>query len=50
MQSRTGLFRIGYASHIAQGQCLALGMSFSERTKNLLAGHLRPIFYPRRHE
>jgi hypothetical protein len=25
---------------IGQGQCLAMGMSFSEREKNLFAGHL----------
>jgi len=27
-----------------QGQCLAMGMSFSERKKNLFAGHLRRDF------
>ena len=30
--------RISFAE--AQGQCLAVGMSFSERKKNLFAGHL----------
>jgi hypothetical protein len=28
----------------AQGQCPVMGMSFSERTKNLFAGHLRRDF------
>jgi hypothetical protein len=27
-----------------QGQCLAMGMWFSEREKNLFAGHLRRDF------
>ena len=27
-----------------QGQCLAMGMSFSEKEKNLFAGHLRRDF------
>jgi len=27
-----------------QGQCPVMGMSFSERTKNLFAGHLRRDF------
>ena len=27
-----------------QGQCLAMGMGFSEREKNLFAGHLRRDF------
>jgi hypothetical protein len=28
----------------AQGQCLAMGMWFSEKEKNLFAGHLRRDF------
>src|SRR5271165_1740562 len=29
---------------VSQGQCLAMGMWFSEREKNLFAGHLRRDF------
>jgi hypothetical protein len=31
---------VGHNMAISQGQCLAMGMSFSEREKNLFAGHL----------
>ena len=31
---------VGFLPFQPQGQCLAMGMSFSEREKNLFAGHL----------
>ena len=37
---RTEVFRLGGS----QGQCPVMGMSFSERNKNLFAGHLRRDF------
>src|SRR5271165_363971 len=38
------LFQGRFKSTVIQGQCLAMGMWFSEREKNLFAGHLRRDF------
>ena len=37
-------FQAASRGDLPQGQCLAMGMSFSEKEKNLFAGHLRRDF------